>query len=357
MDVSAKFQSDRSIGLKPAKNWKTMLLRWEWMLVIILIILNFVNSTVSVNYLNYTNLASTLKMFLDKGIIAIPMMMVLLLGEIDISVGSIMALSGVLMGFAGSKDMPFSIILIIGLGVGLCCGLFNGILVAKFPELSSTIITLGNMIFFRGIGYMILENRAYLKYPEIIHFFSWGSVKNVPFILIVFLLEVLVFTFIIHRTRFGRSLYAVGSNATASYFSGIGINKVKIIVFGLSGLFSGLASIFLVSKLGSARASMAIGFEMEIIAMVILGGVAVTGGVGTVLGVALAVFIIGLLRFGLGIINISAENIMIIIGMLLIVSVALPNIILAIKNFSIDSRIIKYFKRGKMARNQTEIKT
>ena len=323
---------DKTIGLKPEKSWKTFLLRWEWGLFILLAGLNIFNSSISSNYLNYNNLASTLKMFLDKGIIAIPMMMVLLLGEIDISVASIMSLSGVLMGFAGEKDMPFFLILLIGIGTGLFCGLINGFLVAKIPELSSTIITLGNMIFFRGIAYMILENRAYAKYPKIMHFVSWGNVAGIPFILIVFTLEVIIFIFIIHRTRFGRSLYAVGSNATASYFSGIKTDNIKIIVFGLSGLFSGLAAMFLISKLGSARASMAIGFEMEIIAMVILGGVAVTGGIGTVPGVVLAVFTIGLLRFGLGLINISAETIMIIIGSLLIVSVGLPNIVEIVKN-------------------------
>ena len=341
MDHPAKNQTDKEIKLKPEKDWKTFLLRWEWGLFILLIGLNIFNSGISSNYLNYNNLTSTLKMFLDKGIIAIPMMMVLLLGEIDISVASIMALSGVLMGFAGEKDMPFFLIILIGIGTGLFCGLINGFLVAKIPELSSTIITLGNMIFFRGIAYMILENRAYAKYPKIMHFVSWGNVMGIPFILIVFTLEVLIFLFIIHRTRFGRSLYAVGSNATASYFSGIKTDNIKIIVYGLSGLFSGLSAMFLISKLGSARASMAIGFEMEIIAMVILGGVAVTGGIGTVPGVVLAVFTIGLLRFGLGLINISAETIMIIIGSLLIVSVGLPNIISIVKNLPFVKSIKK----------------
>ena len=347
MDQAVKNQTDRVIGLKPEKTWKTIFFRWEWGILIILIILNLVNSGISANYLNYNNLASTLKMFLDKGIIAIPMMMVLLLGEIDISVASIMTLSGVLMGFAGSNDMPFLIIILIGLGSGLCCGLINGFLVAKIPELSSTIITLANMIFFRGIAYMIIENRAYMKFPPVMHFFAWGNVINIPFILIVFLLEVLIFTFVIHRTRFGRSLYAIGSNTTASYFSGVKTDNVKIIAYGLNGLFSGFSAMFLVSKLGSARASMAVGFEMEIIAMVILGGVAVTGGIGTVPGVFLAVFTIGLLRFGLGLINISAETIMIIIGLLLIVSVGLPNILLFIKNLPFVIRINKFLEHKK----------
>jgi rhamnose transport system permease protein len=323
------------------KNVFKKVLRWELILVVMLLALNIINSNISENYLKFNNITGTLKMFLDKGIVAIPMIMVLLLGEIDISVSSIMTLSSVLMGLAGTNNMPLAVVLMVGLFSGSCCGFINGVLIAKFPELSSTIITLGNMIFYRGIAYMILENRAYVKYSPGMRFFSWGNIFNIPFIFIVFIIEAIVFTFIIHRTRFGRSLYAIGSNSVASYFSGIRIERLKIIVFVLNGFFSGLAAMFLVSKLGSARANMAIGFEMEIIAMVILGGVSVSGGIGTVPGVIISVFIIGLLRFGLGIAFVSTETIMIIIGLLLILSVSLPNIIV----FFSGSFLVQWIKK------------
>lgn len=306
--------------------FKKLFMRWEWMLVLLFILVNIMNMSISKNYLNATNLASTMKVFLDKGIIAITMAMVLLLREIDISVGATMALSGTIMGLVGSMGAGFTEILIAGILTGMLCGLFNGFLITRFPELDSTIITLTNSIFFRGIAYVILENRAYADYPEEVKFMSWGTFLGLPFILVFFLIEVLVISYLVHFTKFGRSLYAMGRNNTASLYSGIKTNRIKVLVFMMNGIAAGISGLFLISKLASARASMAKNYDMDIIAMVILGGVSVSGGKGTIFGVALAVFIIGLLRYGLGLINVSSETMMIIIGILLILLVAIPNL-------------------------------
>ena len=139
-------------------------------------------------------------------------------------------------------------------------------------------------------------------------FLAWSKVAGIPLILIVFFVETLIFAFVIHRTKFGRSLYAIGSNAKASRFSGIKTNQIKVLVFTLSGLCAGFAGLFLISKLGSARASIAKGYEMEVIAMAILGGVSTAGGKGKVLGAVLGVFSIGFLRYGLGIVNVSSQS-------------------------------------------------
>ena len=319
-------QKSRSIDTERKKTFKSIFLRWEWMLLLFLVAVNIFNASMSEDYFNYNNLASNMKIFLDKAIIALPMMMVFLIGEIDISVASILTICGVGMGLANELGAPFIVVVLTGLVIGVLCGLINGLLVAKFSELSSTIVTLGTMILFRGIAYMILENRAYVDFPEQLQFFSWGTIGNVPFILVFFIVEVLLFAFVIHRTAFGRSLYALGGNKTTSFFSGLKTEKIKIIVFVLIGLFTGIASIFLLSKLGSARAKMAGGYEMEVIAMVVLGGVSSKGGKGNVLGVLISVFLIGFLRFGLGLINVSSETIMIIIGAMLIIAVGIPNL-------------------------------
>ena len=329
----------RVISLDDNRSFKKTFLRWEWMLVLLFIAVNVMNISISENYLNAKNLASTMKVFLDKGIVAVTMSMVLLLGEIDISVGSMMALSGTVMGFVGSKGGSFVEIILAGLIVGALCGLFNGVLIVKFPELSSTIITLANQIFFRGIAYVILENRAYADYPDAVKFLSWGDLGGIPFILIFFIIEVLVVSYLVHFTKFGRSLYAMGRNNLASFYSGIKTNRIKVIVFMLNGIAAAIASMFLISKLASARASMAKNYDMDIIAMVILGGVSVSGGKGSVPGVALAVFIIGLLRYGLGLINVASETLMIIVGMMLIVLVAIPNF----KEFCRESGLQKLF--------------
>ena len=210
--------------------------------------------------------------------------------------------------------------------VGAACGFFNGILLVAFPDLNSTIVTLGNQILFRGIAYMILEDKPITSISSSMSFLAWSKVAGIPLILIVFFIETLIFAFVIHRTKFGRSLYAIGSNAKASRFSGIRTNQIKVLVFTLSGLCAGFAGLFLISKLGSARASIAKGYEMEVIAMAILGGVSTAGGKGKVLGAVLGVFSIGFLRYGLGIVNVSSQILMIIIGALLVVAVAIPNL-------------------------------
>ena len=165
----------RSISLDDGRSFKKAFLRWEWMLVLLLIAVNVMNIAISPNYLNTKNLASTMKIFLDKGIVAITMTMVLLLGEIDISVGSMMALSGTIMGLVGNAGGNFLEVALAGLLTGTLCGLFNGFLITRFTELSSTIITLANQIFFRGIALVILENRAYAEFPAGVKFMSWGS--------------------------------------------------------------------------------------------------------------------------------------------------------------------------------------
>lgn len=331
----------RTISLDEKKTWKQRLLKWEVLLFILLIGINVLNSLLSKNYLNLQNLSNTLKIFLDKGIVAFPVMMVMLLGEIDISVGSQLALIGTIMGWAGSRGASLVVVMLLGLCVGAALGFINGYLISRFPQLSSTIITLGTEIFYRGLAWMILENRAYMDWPDGMQFLSWGDLGGIPLILIVFVVEFFIFAYIIHRTKFGRSLYAMGRNRNTSYYSGIRTKRNLITVYTVVGIFAAIASMFLVSKLGSARANMAKNYEMDIIAMVILGGVSVSGGVGNIVGVLMSIFVIGLLRYGLGLVNVSSEYIMIIIGALLIIPVALPNL----KTFANESPLINAIRR------------
>lgn len=337
--------SSRTISIERKQSFSKRLLSWESLIILLFVGINIMNINLTKNYLNMTNLSNTCKMFLDKGIVAFPMMMVLLLGEIDISVASIITLSGVVMGFVAQHGASMPVVILVGILVGSACGFFNGFLITKFTELSSTIITLGTEIFYRGLAWMILENNAYTTWPDSMKEFSWGGIGKIPYILILFIVECLVFAYIIHFTKFGRSLYAMGRNSNASYYSGIRTDRIKIIVFTLTGAFSAVASVFLCSKLGSSRANMAMNYEMDIIAMVILGGVSVSGGVGNVIGVFFSVFVVGLLRYGLGLVNVSSEIIMIIIGALLIVPVAIPNLKLFVQESPLLSSLVKNKKQ------------
>ncbi len=304
---------------------KRFFLQWEWLLVIVFIGINIVNTSLSPNYFVFDNIMSAIQMFSDKAILVFPMMMIILLGEIDISIASTMALTAVLMGVSYQAGAPMPLAILIALASGTLCGFINGFILTKFKELSSMIVTLSTMIIYRGIASIILEDSAVGNFPKWLQFLGWQSIAKIPVIFWFFIFETIIFFYIIHFTKFGRSLYAIGNNEVTSRYSGIKTDQVKLIVFTVMGLFAAISAIFLTSKMGSVRPSMARGYELDVIAMVVLGGVSNNGGKGRVIGVLIATFIIGLLRYGLGIINVPAQTILVIIGVLLIVSVAIPN--------------------------------
>jgi rhamnose transport system permease protein len=188
------------------------------------------------------------------------------------------------------------------------------------------IVTLSTMTIYRGIAYVILEDRAAGGFPSWFSFFSWGYVGPVPFILIVFAAAAVIFGLLLHKTSFGRSVYGMGSNLLACRYSGVKTGRVFMIVFLLTGLMSAVCAIFLTSRMGSTRPNVAMGYELDVIAMVVLGGVSTSGGTGRIAGPLLAIFIIGFLNYGLGLINVSAQAILIILGLLLVLSVVVMNL-------------------------------
>jgi len=288
--------------------------------------MTLVNGALTPFYLNANNLIGATMTFLDKAFIVLPMAFVIILADIDISVASTVALSSVIMAVLYNSGMPMGLAMIVCLLVGTLCGFINGILVVKFKELSSIIITLATMIIFRGIAYIILKDQASGKFPEWFNFLGWGYVGVVPLILIVFIICAVIFTFILTKTAFGRRVYAIGSNPVASRFTGIKVDKIKVIVFTLTGLMAGITALFLTSRMGSTRPNIATGYELDIITMVVLGGISTAGGKGRIYGAIIAVFLIGFLKYGLGLFNVPAQVLLIIIGLLLIIAVMIPNL-------------------------------
>ncbi|MEB3103574.1 ABC transporter permease [Ferviditalea candida] len=305
---------------------KTVFFQWEWMLVLLFILVNVMNANLSPYYLDYDNLRDATMGFLDKAFIVLPMVFVMILADIDISVASIVALSSVVMAVLYNSGVPMVLAILISLAVGTLAGLINGLLIVKFKELSAVIVTLITMILYRGIAYIILEDQASGNFPAWFKFFGWGYIGGVPFILIAFVMLAILFGIVLHKTTFGRTVYAIGSNPTASMFSGVQVNRVKLIVFTLTGLMSAVTAVFLTSKMGSTRPNVANMYELEVIAMVVLGGISTAGGKGKMIGAIIAVFLVGLLRYGLGLINVAAQTQLIIIGALLIVSVLIANL-------------------------------
>lgn len=299
---------------------------WESLLLLVAIGIFVANSFASPYFLNAWNLSDATFNFTEKAMIAFAMALLIISGEIDLSVASIIALASTAMGAAAQVGVGTEGLVLIGLATGLICGAFNGILVTGLG-LPSIVVTIGTMSLFRGISFIILGDQAYRGYPPDFAFFGQGYVWWViSFEFVLFAIIAVIYGVILHMTNFGRAIYAIGNNPTGALFSGIRVGRVKFILFLLTGLMSGIAAVCLTSRLGSTRPSIATGWELEIVTMVVLGGVNILGGSGSIPGVVIAAFVMGLVTFGLGLLNVPGIVMSIVIGGLLIGVIALPRL-------------------------------
>ena len=299
---------------------------WEALLALVAVAIFALNAWASPYFLDPWNLSDASFNFTEKAMIAFAMAMLIVAGEIDLSVGAIIALASTVMGLAMAAGASTPMLVALGLGTGVLCGAFNGLLVARFG-LPSIVVTIGTMSLFRGISYIVLGDGAFTGYPDSFAWFGQGYVFWVITVeLVIFALAALVFGVLLHRTSFGRMVQAIGNNATAARFSGIRVERVRFILFLLTGLMSGIAAVCLTSRLGSTRPSIASGFELEVVTIVVLGGVSILGGSGSILGVVLAAVVMGLVTFGLGLLNVPGIVMSIVVGTLLIAVIALPRL-------------------------------
>ncbi len=299
---------------------------WEALLLAVAIVIFVLNSFASPYFLNAWNLSDATFNFTEKAMIAFAMALLIIAGEIDLSVAAIIALASTAMGLAVQHGAGTPEIVMVGLVVGLLCGAFNGVFVTVLG-LPSIVVTIGTMSLFRGISYIILGDGAFKGYPASFGWFGQGYVWWVFTVeLAIFALLAVFFGILLHKTNFGREVYAIGNNRTGALFSGIRVQRVKFILFLLTGLMSGVAAICLTSRLGSTRPSIAQGMELEVVTMVVLGGVNILGGSGSIPGVMIAAFVMGLVTFGLGLLNVPGIVMSIFIGLLLIGVIALPRL-------------------------------
>ena len=300
------------------------LLRWESMLAVVLIVEFVFFASTSPYFLDVWTLSDASFNFTERAIVALPLALLIIAGEIDISVAAIMALSSVAMGMGAAHGINTPGLVGIGLGTGLIAGAINGALVT-IGRVPSIVATIGTMTLFRGGAYAVLGDRVLKDYPSSFAVFGQGyALGPISIELALFIVFATGFALLLHYTRWGRAIYAIGANPIASRCSGLAVDRYKFALFALTGLFSGLAAILLTSRLGSTRPSIAQGWELEIISMVILGGVSVWGGKGTIAGVVLAALVLGLVSFGLGLLNVPGIVMSIIVGALLITVVAIP---------------------------------
>ena len=319
-------KSGRTIQSVQKNSLKSTLLSWEGALAILFIALNIFNSIISPSY-TVTNVLREMPKYLCEIFMLFPMAYILILGDIDISVGSIVCLSATMGCFVCNTGLPVGLSFLTCLAVGTLCGLLNGIILTTFTELPAMIVTLGTQIIFRGIAEITLGSGGSVSLKNTAGYNAIaGKVGIVPIVFFLVIIAAVIFTVILAKTTFGRKLYAIGSNRTAAHYAGINVQKCRLIVYTIMGLMAGLCGMFLTSALFGANTTTGQNFEMDVIAMAVFGGIATTGGKGNLIGGIISAFIIVLLRIALGQINLNSQLILVIIGALLIIAVLIPGI-------------------------------
>lgn len=324
-------KSGRSINNVPESPIKRTIFSWEGILVIVFILVNLFCAWFSEFY-NLKNLLRQMPVYLAEVFLMLPMAYILVLGEIDISVGSIVCLSATMSCIVCNTGAPFIVVVITALVVGTLCGAVNAFILTRFEELPPMIVTLATQIIFRGIAEIVLGSGGSISATNTDGFrMIGGKVGSVPYILFLVLILAVIFAVILGKSTFGRRVYAIGTNRLTAYYSGIHVQKIRFIIYTIMGTVSGLCALFLVSSSYGANTTTGNGFEMDAIAMAVFGGISSTGGKGNLAGGVISAFIIVCLRVGLGQRNVHAQVILLIVGLLLIGAVALPNIIGQVK--------------------------
>lgn len=309
------------------KKVKSFLITWEALLVLLLLIGVVIGSVLSPYFLSSFNFNALTSNIMEIAIMALPMTLIIIAGEIDLSVASLLGLTSVVLGLLWQNGHSMWLAIGVALLVGLVAGCLNGLLVTKLA-LPSLVVTIGTLALFRGLAYVVLGDQAVSSFPTAFTNFGFGTIPGIelPWSGLIFVILVAIFVAVLHFSRWGRQLYAIGNNKEAARFSGINVSRVKLVLFILSGVIAALAGVIFTARFSSARPDNAVGFELYVVTVVLLGGVNIFGGRGSLLGVVLAIFIVGVLQNVLGLLNISGDIQNLAIGLLLILSVLGPNI-------------------------------
>ncbi len=301
--------------------------RWEWMLVGLIVAVVVLNTRLSPYFLNGLNLSRTSSDFMEMGLMLLPTVFVIITGNIDLSIASNMGMSASLMGLLHIQGVNIWVAALAGLLLGTLGGLLNGYLVARI-KIPSLVVTLGTYAAYRGIAFVFLGDQAARDYAPAFTYLGQGRLPGtlIPFSALLFIVFAIIFGLVLHRTTFGRYLFAIGNNQDATAYAGVHVDRLKIIIFTASGFMSALAGLILAARFGSTRPDIGTGLELTVITIAVLGGVDINGGIGTMPGAVLSLLLIGLMRFGMGLLNIQGQVQGIAIGSLLIVSILLPSL-------------------------------
>ena len=291
--------------------------------VIALIILMAVITIINSNFLTANNLLNLLLQVTSNALIAFGMTFVILTGGIDLSVGSILALSSALTAGLLGSGIPVTLAIFISLILGCILGMMNGLLIS-YGKLAPFIVTLATMTIFRGATLVYTNGNPITKGLSdtfLFQFLGQGYIVGIPFPVIIMFIVFIVLYVLLHKTAFGKSVYAIGGNEKAAYISGVKLNKVKIIIYSISGIMASISGLIITSRLSSAQPTAGASYEMDAIAAVVLGGTSLSGGKGRILGTLIGALIIGVLNNGLNIIGVSAFWQQVVKGVVILIAV------------------------------------
>jgi rhamnose transport system permease protein len=312
----------------PRRSFLAHFQRWEWLLVALIIVVVVATSRLSPYFLDAKNISRTSSDFMELGLMMLPMVFIIITtGGVDLSVASNLGMCASFMGWLFMAGVNIWIAAIAALALGSLAGFLNGTLVARL-KLPPLVVTLGTYAFYRGVAYVLLGDQAARGYPAAFTYIGQGKLPGtlIPFSVALFVGLALVFGLVLHKTTFGRYAFSAGNNENATLYSGVPVARIKVILFTISGFMAALAGLVLAARFGSTRPDIGNGLELSVITAAVLGGVDINGGLGTMGGAALSLLLIGLMRFGMGLLNIQGQVQGMVIGLLLILSILLPSV-------------------------------
>ncbi len=302
------------------------LLRHETILAVLVIIALFVLDRQSDRFFTVDNLFNQGRLMTEVGLIAVVMTFVIVTGGIDLSVGSILGMSAILLGvFWKNLGLPLPVAILLALAVGTLAGAVNGVIITRF-RVPPLIATLGTLALYRGIAEGVSQARSVRGYPDWFYVLGQGSVLGVPTQLWLFALVAVIGAVILGTTTWGRTTYAIGSNEVAARFSGLRVDWAKIAIYAASGFVSALAAVIFVSRVSTTRSDMGTGIELDAITAVVLGGTSIFGGRGTIVGTLLGLILIQALKNGLSLAGVKTDGTTVLVGAVLILTILISNL-------------------------------
>lgn len=302
------------------------LARWETFLLALLVATIVFGASQSDVFLEGSNLWLAGGTFAERAVMALALATVVIAAEIDLSIASVLALAGAIFGITIEAGWPLLPCILAALATGALAGAFNGTLVVRFG-LPSLVVTIGTLALFRGLASLIIGEKEIAAFPTVVTDFGYGTIPGteIPWSLLVFAVLFAGFAVVLHLSRAGRAIYATGAGREAARFAGVRTERLRFWLFVVAGLVSALAGLMLTARLGSVRADNGAGFELEVVAVVLLAGVSIFGGRGNLVGVLLSILVFTLLENSLSLADVSSNAQQVVIGALLILSVLATN--------------------------------